>query len=479
MLFNSVEFLLFLPAVFVLYWFVFGKSLRLQNMLLLLASYVFYGWWDWRFLSLIFLSTVVDFITGLRIDAAQQRQTRKIWLTFSMVFNLGLLGFFKYYNFFVGSWIELFSQMGIYMDPWTISIVLPVGISFYTFQTMSYSLDIYYGRLQPTRNFVNFAAFVSFFPQLVAGPIERASNLLPQIEKRRTFSSAKAIEGIEQILWGFFKKVVIADALAGMVSEVYGSHEEYNSLSLIFAAIAFSFQIYGDFSGYSDIAIGTARLFGIDLMSNFNFPYLSRNIGEFWRRWHISLSTWFRDYVYYPLGGSRVRSSVAIRNVFIVFLTSGLWHGANWTFLAWGGIHALLFIPSFVVKSNAKYKADIVSGTKLLPGLVDTLKVALTFSVVTLAWVFFRSESVGSAVGYIKGVFSPTGGRLLAIPNNEIITLVFSFSAFFFFSWIYLYRKNEMIKYGEKAAFLSSLALLILICLFGEFSKQSFIYFQF
>ncbi|WP_339792913.1 MBOAT family O-acyltransferase [uncultured Imperialibacter sp.] len=479
MLFNSVEFLLFLPVVFLLYWFVCGKSLRIQNVLLLVTSYVFYGWWDWRFLSLIFLSTVVDFISGIRIDAAPLQKTKKIWLTFSMVFNLGLLGFFKYYNFFVGSWIELFSQMGIYMDPWTMNIVLPVGISFYTFQTMSYSLDIYYERLKPTTNFVNFAAFVSFFPQLVAGPIERASNLLPQIEKRRTFSSAKAIEGIEQILWGFFKKVVIADALAGMVSEVYGSHEEYNSLSLIVAAIAFSFQIYGDFSGYSDIAIGTAKLFGIDLMSNFNFPYLSRNIGEFWRRWHISLSTWFRDYVYYPLGGSRVRSSVAIRNVFVVFLTSGLWHGANWTFLAWGGIHALLFIPSFVLNSNSKYKADLVSGTKLLPGVIDTLKVALTFSVVTLAWVFFRSESVLGAVGYIKGVFSSTGGRLLVIPNNQIITLVFSFSAFFFFSWIYLYRKNEVIKSGERAAFLTSLALLILICLFGEFSKQSFIYFQF
>ena len=305
MLFNSFEFLVFLPIVFVLYWFVVHRSLKLQNALVLVASYVFYGWWDWRFLSLIAISTVVDYVVGLKIHAASQPIRAKRWLWVSVVFNIGLLGFFKYYNFFVESWVQAFSELGYEISPYTLQIILPVGISFYTFQTMSYSLDIYKKQLEPTRDFIGFAAFVSFFPQLVAGPIERASHLLPQLLNARKFDYQRAVEGMRLILWGLFKKVVIADSLAPMVNDIFANYTIYSGGVLILGAVFFAFQIYGDFSGYSDIAIGVARLFGFDLMTNFKFPYFSRNIGEFWRRWHISLSTWFRDYVYIPLGALR------------------------------------------------------------------------------------------------------------------------------------------------------------------------------
>jgi len=418
MLFNSLEFFIFLPIVFILYWFVTNKSLAFQNILVLLASYVFYGWWDYRFLALIVLSTIVDYIVGLKIYASQQKLQKKIWLGFSMAFNLSLLGFFKYYNFFIDSWVNLLSSIGYTTENiWTLKVILPVGISFYTFQTMSYSIDIYRQSLKPTKDFIGFAAFVSFFPQLVAGPIERASNLLPQILKKRIFNKTEAIKGIELIVWGLFKKVVIADSLAPTVNHIFENYEDMSGGTLVLGAIFFAFQIYGDFSGYSDIAIGTAKLFGFNLMTNFNFPYFSKSIGEFWRKWHISLSTWFRDYLYIPLGGSKEGKLKGVRNVFAIFLVSGFWHGANWTFVVWGGIHALLFIPSFILGTNRKDIENKLKQHSVFGFLKNTTMIVFTFSIVTFAWIFFRANSISHAIGYLKGMNS-----LELNTNNFIIT---------------------------------------------------------
>ena len=414
MLFNSPAFLLFLPLVFAAYWAMnhwTGErgGLQAQNLLLLIASYIFYGWWDWRFLGLIAFSTAVDYAVGLQIaranavdrpdDPDHRSRVAKRWLAVSLAVNLGLLGYFKYANFFIDNWIEAWGALGIPMHASSLQAILPVGISFYTFQTLSYSIDVYRRKLEPTRDFIEFAAFVSFFPQLVAGPIERASALLPQIARRRTFDYDQAVSGLRLILWGMFKKVVVADTCAIYVNDIFANYETYSGPTLILGAIYFAFQIYGDFSGYSDIAIGTARLFGISLMTNFRTPYFSRDIAEFWRRWHISLSTWFRDYLYIPLGGSRVGKWKAVRNTFVIFLVSGFWHGANWTFIVWGGIHAMLFLPLLLTGQNRRNTGDIEGW----PSVRELLGMAWTFAAVTVAWVFFRAESVGMAVEYLKG----------------------------------------------------------------------------
>ena len=404
MLFNSPEFLLFLPIVFGLYWFVVQRKLKAQNMLLLLASYVFYGWWDWRFLGLIAFSTVVDFVVGIRVAEAPEKRIKKRWMAVSLLVNLGLLAYFKYANFFIESWIDAWATMGVMMHASSLQVILPVGISFYTFQTLSYSIDIYRGTLKPTRSLVNFAAFVSFFPQLVAGPIERASRLLPQIENKREFKYEEGVAGLRLILWGMFKKVVVADTCAIYANDIFANYTEYSGPTLMLGAVYFAFQIYGDFSGYSDIAIGTAKLFGIQLMTNFKTPYFSRDIAEFWRRWHISLSTWFRDYLYIPLGGSRVGKWKAVRNVFIIFLVSGFWHGANWTFIVWGGIHACLFLPLLLRGTNRRYTSEAIGEGRWLPSGRELLGMTWTFTMVCVAWVFFRAESVGEAVGYISSM---------------------------------------------------------------------------
>lgn len=418
MLFNSVEFLVFLPLVFLVYWAIqpltsTEAGLKTQNALLLVASYVFYGWWDWRFLSLIAFSTLVDFAVGRQIakanafeipadaDGLVRSRTAKRWLGVSLVINLGLLGYFKYANFFIESWVQAWESLGISMHVSTLHIVLPVGISFYTFQTLSYSIDIYRRKLNPTRNLIDFAAFVSFFPQLVAGPIERASALLPQIQSRRQFNADFASSGLQLILWGLFKKVVIADTCAIFVNDVFDHHHEYSGPTLILGAVYFAFQIYGDFSGYSDIAIGTARLFGITLMTNFRTPYFARDIAEFWRRWHISLSTWFRDYLYIPLGGSQMGKWKAVRNTFVIFLVSGFWHGDNWTFVVWGLIHALLFLPLLLFNRNRRNTGSIADG-RWLPSFRELIGMAWTFSIVTLAWVFFRAENLEHAFEFIN-----------------------------------------------------------------------------
>ena len=355
MLFNSKEFLIFLAIVFVLYWIISNKNLKIQNSLILVSSYVFYGWWDYRFLSLIILSTFVDYFIGLKIFN-QKIKSQKFYLWISVIFNLSILGFFKYFNFFIESFFDLLYGFGYEIkSKWSLNIILPLGISFYTFQTMSYVIDVYKKKLEPTKDFISFACYVTFFPQLVAGPIERATNLLPQILSKRKFSIEQFYQGLRLILFGLFKKVVIADSLAPLVDLIFADYQNYGGGTLFLGAIYFAFQIYCDFSGYSDIAIGTSKLFGFEIMSNFKFPYFSRNIGEFWRKWHISLSSWFRDYLYIPIGGSKAGKMKSIRNIIVIFLVSGFWHGANWTFLFWGLFHSILFIPSFIFKTNRMY----------------------------------------------------------------------------------------------------------------------------
>ena len=464
MLFNSSEFLLFLPVTLLLFWGLRG-SVKWQNIVLLVASYIFYGWWDERFLTLIAISTLVDYYAGLKIHSSDKK---KLWLGLSIVVNLGLLGFFKYYNFFVTSWVEAWATVGITMQPATLQIILPVGISFYTFQTMSCSLDIYKGKLQPTKDIVAFAAFVSFFPQLVAGPIERATNLLPQILNKRTVNSFEIKAGLKQIVFGLFKKVVIADSLAVFVNDCFSNYQELSGATLALGAVFFAFQIYGDFSGYSDIAIGTARLFGFQLMSNFRFPYFSRNVGEFWRRWHISLSTWFRDYVYIPLGGSKEGRLKAVRNIFIVFIVSGFWHGANYTYIVWGGIHALMFVPLYIWGVHRKFKAaaDAKTGLSILKNLG---RVLFTFTVVTLAWVFFRAETVKQAWIYLDRIISHWKGEWLNLEGLVFVGLMV------LTDW--LNRKDERNLSAHRVWFY--LMLLLVILRWQDSGETQFIYFQF
>ena len=444
---------------------------------MLSASYLFYGWWDWRFLGLIFCSSVIDYFLGLKIHRLNPEK-RKLWLYVSLLVNLGFLGFFKYYNFFVEEFFELFSHAGLDFEYSTLNIILPVGISFYTFQTLSYTIDIYRGKLKPTNDFIAFLSFVSFFPQLVAGPIERASNLLPQFTKARQFNEHKAIDGMRQILWGLFKKVVIADNCATIVNDIFASSDTCSGSTLLLGAVLFAFQIYGDFSGYSDIAIGTARLFGFNLMKNFNFPYFSRDIAEFWRKWHISLSTWFRDYVYIPLGGSRVESrSKMIRNVFIVFLVSGFWHGANWTFIVWGLFNALLFLPLLLMKKN-RINTDVVADTSFFPSLLEFARIIKTFLLVSFAWIIFRAESLSQVVEIFQSIFSST---LFSIPSVLPVKLFLLIIIFISFEWVQ--RKKE---HGLELTNFANTPIRILIyitfcVLVIRFlgSSNNFIYFQF
>ncbi|MGC1472574.1 MAG: MBOAT family O-acyltransferase [Psychroserpens sp.] len=475
MLFNSIDFALFLPIIFVLYWFVAKRSLKLQNALIVIASYVFYAWWDYRFLSLIVLSTLVDYTVARLIGGETNQKKRKTLLLVSLCFNLGLLGFFKYYNFFIDSWVDAWHAVGVEMHVSTMHIILPVGISFYTFQTLSYTIDVYRNKLEPSKRLIQFMAYVAFFPQLVAGPIERATRLLPQFQKERTFNMQFAMSGVYLIIWGLFKKVVVADNCAFFVNQLFESSGNYSSLELVFGAILFGFQIYGDFSGYSDIAIGVARLFGFSLITNFSFPYFSRNIAEFWRRWHISLSTWFRDYVYIPLGGSKGSKFLKIRNVMIVFLISGFWHGANWTFIIWGCIHGLLFLPLLLTNKNRSY----LNSTRL--SLSQLPKILVTFSMVVLAWVFFRADSLTIANSYLMEIFSFSGYSLESFYKSSKMLL---FSSMILVSIVillgfefYAVQKNHR---EVKLSNLSAIFISIIIIFMGVFKNPSdFIYFQF
>ncbi len=484
MLFNSIEFLLFLPLVFFLYWFFFNKKTLVQNLFLIFASYLFYGWWDWRFLALIFLSTLVDFFVGQKIyQNIDIRKKARYWLWVSMAFNIGMLGFFKYCNFFLDSFIDFFQLFGYQMkSTWTLRIILPVGISFYTFQTMSYSFDIYYKKLKPTNNFVAFMAFVSFFPQLVAGPIERASNLLSQIGKGRTFSYPQASAGLKLILWGFFKKLVIADSIAPIVDDVFANYHTYSASTLILGVCLFSFQVYGDFSGYSDIAIGTAKLFGIELKSNFRFPSFSRNVAEYWQRWHVSLSTWFRHYLYIPMGGSRVSKLKSVRNIIVIFLVSGFWHGANWTFIFWGGLHALFYIPVFLMGRNRMYAHNVIGENRLFPTPIEVLQVLLTFTLVTFSRIFFRSPSLTDSFQYINGIVTNFAYEPYVHPMGYRMSDFYVLLGLFVF-YEYLIRKDERSPFKFKSKMvrilLYTIVVLAMLLFYDDGVNRSFIYFQF
>jgi alginate O-acetyltransferase complex protein AlgI len=477
MLFNSIDFFIFLPLVFCIYWSI--RNLRAQNLFVVLASYFFYGWWDWRFLLLIFLSTAVDYSVGLRLLSTQSPRKRKSLLRLSILVNLGALGVFKYYNFFADNFVAAFSFFGYEISPSSLNIILPVGISFYTFQTLSYTIDIYRKQLHPTRDFIAFSAFVSFFPQLVAGPIERAAHLLPQFYSRRNFDCVSASDGMRQILWGLFKKVVIADSCALLVNDIFSRSGELAGSTLLLGAVLFAFQIYGDFSGYSDIAIGTARLFGFDLMRNFAFPYFSRDIAEFWRRWHISLSTWFRDYLYVPLGGSKGSTSMRIRNTFVIFIVSGFWHGANWTFIIWGLLNALFFLPLLLASKNRTHLGTVAQGRRL-PSWKEACAMLCTFGLTCLAWIFFRSESLGHAFTYLRTIFSKS---LFSAAEVEMDKLGWYLFLFVMLEWTGREQQYAIetlgVRWKRPYRWALYIVFLFMITSWGGDQNQTFIYFQF
>lgn len=478
MLFNSINFAIFLSIVFILYWFATNKNLKLQNALLLVASYFFYACWDWRFMFLLIFSTLLDYFTGIKMQDAKNQKGKRFWFWLSVIVNLGFLGIFKYYNFFAQSFADAISNFGLQINPWTLNVILPVGISFYTFHGLSYVIDIYKSRIKAERNFVEYAVFVSFFPLLVAGPIERATHLLPQIKKERTFDYSKAIDGLRQILWGLFKKIAIADNCAEFANQIFNNSADYSGSTLVLGAVFFTFQIYGDFSGYSDIALGTARLFGIDLLRNFAFPYFSRDIAEFWRRWHISLSSWFKDYLYIPLGGSKGGNWMRIRNTFIIFIVSGFWHGANWTFIVWGALNALFIMPSVIMKTN-RNNLEIVAQGKLLPTVKELFQMAATFSLTVFSWIFFRAENIHHALQYVSGIFSKSLFSLPEIRPSNLITLIF---IFMLIEWLGREQKYAIEKVGLKwqrpFRYAFYYAIIIVIFWFGG-KEQQFIYFQF
>ena len=482
MLFNSFSFAVFFPIVFVLYWFFTQRDYKKQNLLLLLSSYYFYACWDWRFMFLLIFSTLLDYYTGIKIYESKQNRMKKFWLWLSIGINLGFLAVFKYYNFFASSLSDGLSLIGVTMNLSTLEVILPVGISFYTFHGLSYVIDLYKDRIKPEYNFVDYSVFVSFFPLLVAGPIERATHLLPQIGKPRTFQYEKALDGMRQILWGLFKKIVIADNCAAFANTIFNTSAHYSGSTNVLGAIFFTFQIYCDFSGYSDIALGTARLLGIELLRNFSFPYFSRDIAEFWRRWHISLSSWFKDYLYIPLGGSKGGTATKVRNTFIIFLVSGFWHGANWTFIAWGFLNALFIMPS-IIRSTNRNNLEIVAKGRLLPTLQETMQVATTFALSVFAWIFFRAESMTHAFAFIRTIAS----RSLFTPPNfpgieSSYVFLFLISLFMCIEWLGREQPFAIAKLGLtwKRPLRLAFYYLILFSIFwfsGE--EQQFIYFQF
>ena len=477
MFFNSLHFAVFLPIIFILYWFVFNKNKSWQNSLLIVASYYFYACWDWRFLFLLVFSTLLDYFSGIQIEKSKSVKESKFWFWLSIIINLGFLGIFKYYNFFATSFTELINGFGFQVNPVLIKVILPVGISFYTFHGLSYVIDIYFKRIKAETNFIDYSLFVSYFPLLVAGPIERATHLLPQVKVKREFNFEKAKEGVHQIIWGLVKKVVIADSCALYANEVFNNQEQMNSLSLLLGAIYFAFQIYGDFSGYSDIALGTSKLFGIDLLKNFNFPYFSRDIAEFWRRWHISLSSWFRDYLYIPLGGSKGGKWMQVRNTFVIFLVSGFWHGANWTFIVWGLLNAIYFLPLLLLNRNRNNLEDIHFKWNF-NGLKTLFQILITFSMTTFAWIFFRAKSISDAILYIKNMFTNLNFDSQYLNNARYAPeLLWLIGGFVLIEWFHKYKTEPISgKYENIKLLLCILAILAL----GVFSDyKEFIYFQF
>jgi len=479
MLFNSFSYAVFLVLIFILYWFVAKRSFRLQNMILLAGSYVFYGLWDWRFLFLLGFSTALDYFTGLRIHAENRPGRRRSWLILTVAVNLGFLCFFKYFNFFIGSFSSLLQNFDLEPNVPLLNIILPVGISFYTFHGLSYVFDIYNGRIQPTKNFIDYSLFVSFFPLLVAGPIERATHLLPQVSRPRVFDAQKASDGLRQILWGLFKKMVIADNCALAVNELFANPEAYSGTSLIIGAVLFAFQIYGDFSGYTDIALGSARLLGFDLLRTFSYPYFSRDIAEFSRRWHISLTSWFKDYVYIPLGGNRGSKLKTVRNTLIVFLLSGIWHGANWTFIVWGLYHALLFMPLLLLNTKKVHAHPITKGN-FSP--FDLLKIIFTFILVTIGWIIFRADSLPRAWLYFRNMLVPQGKEDILVNQPVTFTALIFVVIMILIEWFQKHHLHglylDQLRLPKFARLL--LYCVIILCLFWFGGKpEEFIYFQF
>jgi alginate O-acetyltransferase complex protein AlgI len=473
MLFTSFEFLIFLPVVFSLYWFVFNRSKDSQNALILLSSYVFYGWWNWKFLGLLLLSTLIDYSFGFWVSKSTPKR-RKLFLVLSILNNLLVLGIFKYYNFFVQEAQHFLDHAGLHTNPYLIKVVLPVGISFYTFHGMSYVIDIYRGNFKPVRSFVDYSVFVSFFPLLVAGPIERATHLLPQIQQPREFRYEQGIQGLRLILWGLFKKMVIANTLAPIVDDIFKNYGGYSGSTLVLGAVFFSFQIYGDFSGYTDIALGVAKLFGFELLSNFKFPYFSRDVAEFWRRWHISLSSWFRDYVYIPLGGSRSGKVKAIRNTFIIFLISGFWHGANWTYIAWGAIHALGFLPLLLLGMNRNNTKEVVAQKSRFPAFREWVGMLTTFVFVTLAWVFFRAETIHKAIAYLWRIRI----GLFTVPSYKSFLFLYIIP-FIVIDWCFRRNERELVFFHNRFARYAVYLVALFAIAYHSGNNSSFIYFQF
>lgn len=474
MVFNSLEFVLFLVIVFALYWRPFAKRFKIQNILIVFASYFFYGWWDWRFLSLLLFSSVIDFATAFYMQQSENVKRRKFLLAISLITNLGLLGVFKYYDFFVTSFVEAFASLGVHLNVSTLNIILPVGISFYTFQTLSYTIDVYRKNLIATKDFIAFCAFVSFFPQLVAGPIERATHLLPQFQKPRVFNEKIAITGLRLMLWGFFKKIVISDNVGTYVDIIYGSPNDFHGLAIVVGTVFFAFQIYCDFSGYSDIAIGCSRLFGFDLMQNFDTPYFATSPRSFWRRWHISLSTWFRDYLYIPLGGNRAGFVKTQFNLLLTFVISGLWHGANMTFVVWGFFHGLLL--------NLQ---NILEHKKVKIKLPKFISIIILFSLVCFGWIFFRAKTLQEAFLLISKIPHPSSSaewQLIFLNGKMPISLCISIVI-----WLGIEYglKNE--NWNKQFLALPTIIrwsfyylLVLWVIIFGAWSvAPNFIYFQF
>jgi alginate O-acetyltransferase complex protein AlgI len=476
MLFNSLEFAIFLPIVFVLFWFFAKGNTRLQNFILLVSSCIFYMFLIPEYILILFLAIVIDYFAGIWLERTSGKR-RKWLLWLSIVSTCLILFVFKYYNFFIDNTNAIAKLLGWNYSIEALQIALPIGLSFHTFQSLSYVIDVYNNEQKAEKDFLTYSVYVMFFPQLVAGPIERAGNLLPQFHQPKKFDLALASDGMRQILWGLFTKVVIADNCALYVNSVYGHHAQETTGSLWLGAVLFSFQIYGDFSGYSNMALGTAKLFGFRLMQNFNYPYFSRDIAEFWRRWHISLSTWFRDYVYKPLGGNKGSMVKTFRNTMIIFIVSGFWHGANWTFIAWGTLNALLFLPLLLTGKNKRYFA-VVAEDRSLPSFLDTLNIGVTFILTTLAWVFFRSVSISEAFAYLQGMFS---WERMGLPKNANFTLLLLILIFIVIEWMGR-RKPHALEVSTLSPVRRRIAyagVFLMVFFFAVYNKSEFIYFQF
>lgn len=481
MLFNSIHFLIFFPIIVVLYFLI---SQKYRWILLLLSSYYFYMSWSPKYIFIIIISTLIDYFSSIQIYKAKSDKLKKTFLTLSLISNLGILFIFKYFNFFNENIIKFLEKVSIHLDPMTIKVLLPVGISFYTFQTLSYTIDVYKGKIKPQKHLGIFAVYVSFFPQLVAGPIERAKSLMPQFFEKHNFEYKRTVDGLKLMLWGYFKKVVIADRLAMIVDSIYNNPTNFSGLYFVVATLFFSFQIYCDFSGYSDIAIGSAKILGFDLMNNFNRPYFSRSISEFWRRWHISLSTWFKDYVYIPLGGNRVSLSRQSLNLFLVFSISGLWHGANWTFIIWGMLNGIYLILENILKPIIKslFKFESLFFTKS----IYLLEIILTFILINISWIFFRANSLTDALYILKNLFINLnqGFSVSKISNVDVVSLSIVMVSLVIMEMEHIIQEffNENSLLNSKYIFLRwtvYIFIIFSILLFGAFDEMDFIYFQF